>query len=173
MFTFTKRWLRPGVTWALLAIPVAAQASSNPCDLNQDGTVNSADVVLAVNMTLGVIPCTAQIGGSGVCNVAVLQRVVNAAIGAPCVTGPGAVPHYVVLSWVPSVSDDIVGYNVYKSSAANGPYTKLNSSLIPNLTFTDNFVASGNTYYYTATAVDGSNNESAYSVSAVTTAPSP
>ncbi len=173
MLEFAKCWLRPTVVWALVAIPLAAQTSFSPCDLNQDGTVNAADVQLAVNMALGVMPCSAQIGGLGVCNVAVVQRVINAALGAACVTGVGAVPHYVVLNWVASSSPDVAGYNVYRGSASGGPYTRVNSSLIAGMTFTDSYVASGNTYYYVSTAVDVSNNESAYSNEAAATAPSP
>lgn len=96
MFELTKGELQPlsrgsgtlrvgacmGVTLALLLAPLAAQTSYSPCDLNQDGIVNAADVPLAINMNLGIAPCSAQIGGAGVCNVAVVQRVVHAALGA-------------------------------------------------------------------------------------------
>lgn len=64
-------------------------AQSNACDLLNQGIVNAADVQAAINMTLGVTPCTANIAGAGVCTVAVVQRVINAALGGPCVTGPG------------------------------------------------------------------------------------
>ena len=187
MSELTKYWLWPlnrgfetlrvgtctAVAWALLAIPLAAQTSFSPCDLNQDGIVNAADVQLAINMALGVTPCSAQIGGLGVCNVAVVQRVINAALGASCATGGGAVPHYVVLNWSASTSASIAGYNVYRGSSSGGPYTKANSSLIAGTTFTDSVVAAGNTYYYVSTAVDTNNNESAYSNEAAATAPSP
>ena len=71
--------------WAglsLVSIPVLAQIS--PCDLNQDGVVNAVDVQSAIEMTLGSVPCTANIDGAGVCNVAIVQRVVNAALGGAC-----------------------------------------------------------------------------------------
>jgi hypothetical protein len=58
------------------------------CDLNHDGVTSVVDVQLAVNMSLGTIPCTANINGSGVCAVTTVQRVINAALGGPCVTGP-------------------------------------------------------------------------------------
>jgi len=71
----------------LLAImPGLAWSQSNACDLNGDGTVNAADVQLAVNMDLGKAPCAANIDGAGVCNAAVVQRVINAALGGNCVT---------------------------------------------------------------------------------------
>lgn len=45
--------------------------------------MNAADVALAINMTLGSVPCTAYFF-EPVCNVAVVQRVTNAAMGQAC-----------------------------------------------------------------------------------------
>jgi len=67
-------------------MPVLAWSQSNACDLNGDRTVNVADVQLAVDMELGVLPCTANIDGAGVCNAAVTQRVINAALTGTCIT---------------------------------------------------------------------------------------
>lgn len=61
-----------------------ASAQTNACDLNSDGTVNTSDVNLAVNMALGSQPCTASLT-AGTCNVVTVQRVVNAGLGQPCV----------------------------------------------------------------------------------------
>ena len=67
----------------------------NACDLISYGAVDSSDVQVAVNMTLGVAPCTANILGAGVCNVSVVQRVVNASLpGGQCIVGT-ALPHSV------------------------------------------------------------------------------
>src|SRR5579859_3078041 len=74
--------------------------------------------------------------------------------------GIGAAP-YVNLSWSPSTSQ-VAGYNIYRG-AAPGAYSKINTSLDPNAAFTDSTVASGTTYYYAATAVDSSGQESSYS----------
>jgi hypothetical protein len=57
----------------------------------------------------------------------------------------------------------VTGYNVYRGLIPGGPYTKVNPSLISGVTYTDNGVQAGQTYYYVATAVDSANNESAYS----------
>ncbi len=61
---------------------------ASACDLNFDGATTVLDAQLAVNMSLGTTPCTANINGPGVCEVTTIQRVVNAALGGPCVTGP-------------------------------------------------------------------------------------
>jgi uncharacterized protein YjbI with pentapeptide repeats len=78
--------------------------------------------------------------------------------------------HWVDLSWTASVSQ-VIGYNVYRAGNSGGPYTKINSTLDPNTTYTDQNVQSGSTYYYVTTAVDAQNNESVYSNQAVATIP--
>ncbi len=61
-----------------------------PCDLNNDGVVNSLDVTISTNIALGTQTCTAaaDINQDGVCNVIDIQRVSNTAVGGACVTGP-------------------------------------------------------------------------------------
>jgi hypothetical protein len=60
----------------------------NPCDLNGDGVVNSSDVSMSVSMVLGQITCNGGLRGLGTCTVVDTQRVINAANGGTCVTGP-------------------------------------------------------------------------------------
>lgn len=88
-------------------------------------------------------------------------------------TGTGAVPtqHTVDLTW--NSSNNAVGYNVYRGSVSGGPYSIVNSSLDGTTAYTDNTVASGQTYYYVATAVDGSSNESGYSTETQAVIPNP
>jgi len=75
------------------------------------------------------------------------------------VSGSGIVT--VNLSWTASTSS-VVGYNVYRGTTA-GSYSKINSSLDPGTTYGDTTVTSGVTYYYAATAVNSSGEESAKS----------
>ncbi|MCU1270085.1 MAG: hypothetical protein JWN74_1379 [Acidobacteriaceae bacterium] len=77
-------------------------------------------------------------------------------------SGVSAVQHSVSLSWNPSTSQ-VTGYNVYRSSAAGGPFGKVNSTLDAATAYTDGSVASTHTYYYVTTAVNSSGQESAYS----------
>ena len=65
--------------------------------------------------------------------------------------------------------DDLAGYNIYKSDSETGTKTRINSDLLETTQYTDPIVSSGNTYYYWATAVDESGNESDYSVFATIT----
>lgn len=141
----------------LLQAPAAWSQAANACDLNADGIVDLLDVQLGTNMALGTTPCTANILGSNVCNVVVVQRIVNAALNGTCVTGT---MHTVTLSWTASTSTNVVGYYVYRGTVAGGPFTKVTSSPVPGTSYTDNAVQSGLTYFYVATAVDSGGNES-------------
>jgi hypothetical protein len=80
-------------------------------------------------------------------------------------SGTGVAPqvsHNVALNWGAS-SSSVAGYNVYRSSVSGGSYTKVNPSLLGGVSFTDSNVQAGQTYYYVATSVDTSGNESVYS----------
>ena len=159
-------------TVGFLLFSAAAWAQTNSCDLNLDGKVDVTDVQSAINMSLGQASCTANIYGSGVCNVVVVQRVTNAAMGGACITGT-TVQHSVSVAWAASTSANVVGYNVYRSTTSGSSYTRLTASPVTGLAYTDSSVTAGQTYYYVATAVDGSNNESGYSTQAQATVPTP
>ncbi len=93
--------------------------------------------------------------------------IVSNAIGSPANvsllgTGVTLVQHSVALNWSASTST-VSGYNVYRTTVSGSSYTKINSSLVAGLTYTDSTVVSGTTYYYVATAMDSGGNESAYS----------
>jgi hypothetical protein len=77
-------------------------------------------------------------------------------------TGVGMQPVYTVnLSW--NSSSNVVGYNVYRGTGANGSYSRINSTVDANTAFTDSSVAAGSTYYYAATSVNASGQESSLS----------
>ena len=149
---------------------VSAWAQVSPCDLNADGAINVADVQLAVNMSVGMANCTANIMGPGICNVVVVQRVVNATLGQGCVTGSG---HSASLTWVASPSTGVVGYNIYRGTASGGPYTQLNSTPVSAVTYQDSSVLGGQKYYYVVKAVGSGNTLSVASNEIVATVPSP
>jgi hypothetical protein len=146
------------LTTGMLFMSASVWAQTNPCALTGDATVSAADVQAAINMTLGLSPCTANIAGLDVCNIVVVQRVINAALGGACVTSTGI--HSVVLTWTASTSSGVTSYNVYRGTTS-GSYTLL-ASAGSQTTYTDNAVVSGTTYYYVVTALVGTT-ESAYS----------
>jgi len=90
-------------------------------------------------------------------------------------TGTGSAPpqHQVDLSWNPSNSQGITGYNVYRGSKTGGPYSKINPVLNASTAYTDNSVTAGQSYYYVTTAVDTAGVESAYSNEVPATVPTP
>ncbi len=151
---------RPLLITGLFFCSFSAWAQTNPCDLNGDGRVDSTDVQAAINMSLGMSTCTANIAGANVCNVLVVQRVVNASMGAACLTSTGL--HVVSLNWAASTSSNVTNYKVYRSTASGGPYTAL-QTLGTVTTFTDKTVVSGTTYFYVVTAIDSTGAESPFS----------
>lgn len=77
-------------------------------------------------------------------------------------TGTGIAVQYNVNIWWNS-SQNVEGYNVYRSTSATGTYAKINSTLDANTAYTDSTVVAGQTYYYEATLVNSGGQESARS----------
>ncbi len=84
--------------------------------------------------------------------------------------GPGH--HSVTLSWAASTTP-VAGYNVYRATPPNGPYSKLNSAPIMTTHYTDTSVEAGHIYTYHVTAVDGKKMESPATTDVPATVPSP
>jgi hypothetical protein len=76
----------------------------------------------------------------------------------------------VALSWTASTST-VSGYNVYRSVTSGSGYSRLNAALISGLSFSDTTAIAGTTYFYVATAVDSSGDESANSNQATASIP--
>jgi hypothetical protein len=81
----------------------------------------------------------------------------------------------VALSWTPALDCDgkpVAGYHLYRRSAAELSYVKLNQGLIPDLSFTDRGLGEapvGATYCYALSAVDDSAEASVLSAPAAVT----
>ena len=80
--------------------------------------------------------------------------------------------HSVDVNWVASTSA-VAGYNVYRGTVSGGPYSKINTTLITGLTYNDNTVSSGATYYYVVTAVAADGTESPFSSQVQAIIPTP
>ena len=61
--------------------------------------------------------------------------------------------HTVKLTWKASTSQ-VAGYNLYRRTSPEVNYVRINSSPVQGLTFTDDTVESGQTYYYVTRAVN-------------------
>lgn len=118
----------------------------------------------AAGSTSGSLKLTSSIGTTLTMN---LSGVASTA------STPSSTPHAVTLTWDPSTSSSVAGYRVYRGNASGGPYFGLSSSLDSSTSFVDSSVVSGGKYFYVATAVDTSGNESAFSNEASATVPNP
>jgi Ca-dependent carbohydrate-binding module xylan-binding/Lysyl oxidase/Fibronectin type III domain len=76
--------------------------------------------------------------------------------GVTATAGTGTVS----LSWSANTEPDLAGYNVYRSTASGGPYTKVNASLLTTRSYSDSGLTNGTTYYYVVKAVDTTGNVS-------------
>ncbi len=87
--------------------------------------------------------------------------------GVFTITGDGQVEVF----WDEIQDNDVDGYRVYRSIAADGPYTTLGSS--PEGYYLDDNVSNGVTYYYAVAAYDQHNDESDLSYELVHDTPRP
>jgi hypothetical protein len=89
---------------------------------------------------------------------------------AGTVAAPPTAASSVGLKWNASTST-VTGYNVYRGGASSGPFTRVNGSLVPGLSYTDQTVTAGATYFYVTTAVDSAGVESGFSNAAEAVVP--
>jgi hypothetical protein len=83
---------------------------------------------------------------------------------------PGA-PAHLELSWQISPEPDVAGYNIYRSDQSGVMGTRQNAEVLPTPAFRDMNVVPGKQYFYAATAVDRSGNESSPSTAVFGEAP--
>ena len=79
------------------------------------------------------------------------------------ITIAAAADHSVMLKWTASPSPGVTGYNVYRSTVSGSGYSKITSSPVAGLNYTDATVVNGQTYYYVTTSVNAAGDESSYS----------
>jgi hypothetical protein len=125
-------------------------------------TTNSAGNYTFIGLTNGAYTVTPN--NSGYTFSPVSQSVtVNAAnLTGVNFTATVLQTHTVALSWAASTST-VSGYNVYRTTVSGTGYSRINSSLVPVLAYTDTTVVNGTTYYYVTTSVDASGDESVFS----------
>jgi Abnormal spindle-like microcephaly-assoc'd, ASPM-SPD-2-Hydin len=147
--------------------PITMSAAKESVTVSSDASSNSQFVLDGASF-----PFTIPAGKSVSFNVAFTPKSTGNVSGSLSFTsnasdsqikeslnGTGTAQLYSVnLYW--NASDDVVGYNVYRSLSANGKYFRINPSLDPNTAYTDATVASGRTYYYEATSVNAAGQES-------------
>ncbi|HEU4929897.1 MAG TPA: FG-GAP-like repeat-containing protein, partial [Candidatus Krumholzibacteria bacterium] len=80
------------------------------------------------------------------------------------VIDPSQGPDRLKISFAPSASTDVKFYNIYRSSNGGGPFTRVNVDPVPHTMFVNTGLSPTTTYYYRATALDVSGNESVQSL---------
>jgi hypothetical protein len=148
-------------------------ASSAPVTVSSIGGNSSEFSVSGISLPLTIaagstasfkVIFSPQASGTASASLAFMSNAFNTPT-LQSLTGNGIAPvqHSVALTWNPSTSTNVVGYNVYRGTTSGGPYTKLNSAPDPGTTDTDTTVQSGQTYYYVVSAIDSNANESLFS----------
>lgn len=141
------------------SVTISSAASSNP-----QFTVSGVSFPLTLNSGQSVnlyVDFSPTQGGSDSATLTVDSNASDTQ-ATESLTGGGVSPQYsVALSWSASTSP-VVGYNVYRGTTV-GVYSKINTALDPSTAYTDSTVSAGATYYYAATAVNSSGQESSYS----------
>lgn len=139
---------------------------------NSAVTISMASVVGAAFSFTGLtVPRTVNAGQSITFSALFMPTALGPAAGTLTLTSDATnSPHLIALSgtgiagvnlaWDASVSTDVTGYEVLRSTTMGGPYSLLNGSLIPGTTFTDSTVVSGTRYFYVARSVNSSGQRS-------------
>jgi hypothetical protein len=129
-------------------------------------SVTGGSTPVTLTPTQSLVP-TVQFGPAVAGSVNGSISIVSNANGSPAsvtLSGTGVAPvqHSASLAWNAS-SSTVSGYNVYRSTVSGSAYTKINSSVVSGLSYTDSTVQSSTTYFYVTTSVDSSGIESSYS----------
>jgi hypothetical protein len=157
-------------------------ASNAAVTISSDQSLSSEFVILGLDLPVTIpsgqsIPVTIQFTPNASGTATSKAGFISNAANSPTVeqlTGTGVVQgsHSVELSWN-SGDGNAVGYNVYRGTAKAGPFQEINTALDASTNYTDSTVVSGATYYYVATEVNASGQESAYSNEVQVVIPNP
>ena len=138
-------------------VPNGTIVSFSPNPIPAPGAGSSTmTIMVGMNTLQGTYPIVITGSGGGIQHSVTFTLIVTAEV---------------YLSWSPSGSQGIAGYNVYRSLTTGGPYTQINSGLIVGTNYADQAVQDGYTYYYVATAVNQQQQESSYSNEASASVP--
>jgi hypothetical protein len=147
-------------------------ASNAAVTISSDQSTSSEFVLLDLKLPVTIaagqrLPVTIQFTPNASGTASGKAGFVSNATDSPAVaqlTGTGVPPsaHSVDLSWAPG-AENVVGYNVFRSTVQGGPYEQINTALEASTSYTDSTVAAGTTYYYVTTEVNAEGQESGYS----------
>jgi hypothetical protein len=129
---------------APLTLTNLAFTGANPTDFVENNNCGSS-LAVGAQCTIGVTFTPSASGARS----AALSVSDSATTSPQTVSLSGVGSHDVTLSWAPSATVGVVGYNVYRGNTSGGESsTPLNPAPISGSSFTDENVTSGVTYYY-------------------------
>jgi hypothetical protein len=178
---FAGMVIAAGQTASLAAVFSPSSAGSVSGAITIGSNATNASLVIPFSATLSSASGSAASGGlagtitpasgsaSGATSAATGSSATSAGASAPPAAAP--VSPSVTLSWTPSVSDGVIGYNVYRGSASGGPYALLTPAPVASPSYTDASVISSQTFYYVVTSVAAGNLEGADSSEVSATIP--
>ena len=145
--------------------PLTFTGSSDQPWLVLSGASGTAPSTLTVSPMLsglkaGAYAAHVNVSGGGTTKIVTVALTVT----------PPPIQHSVALSWKASTNTHVVSYSVYRSTISGSSYG-LSASAIGGLTYSDQSVQPGATYYYVVTAVDDQGRESNYSAQVATIIP--
>ncbi len=150
--------LGASVTATSSAVTISS-ASSGSGEFSLSGITFPLTIPTGQSATF-TVTFTPNVAGAANANLSFSSDALNSPT-AESLSGTGqAQSHSVGLSW--DAASDAVTYNVYRKLSSDSNYTQINSGNV-STSYTDSNVASGSTYDYAVTAVDGNSQESAYS----------
>ena len=163
---------RYDVRWSTSAITSANFASATAVTTGlptpgQPGAVQGCIVTgldRSVNLWFAVRVADEVNNWSALSNVLPVSAVLDAAPPAvPTGLAVSVQPDGMHLHWNPNTEPDLAGYNVYRATAAAGPYTPLDANAIATTSYVDASAPDSASLWYEVTAVDATHNESAHS----------
>jgi len=125
------------------------------------GTVLIPGQSATVNVTFTPGGATAVTGGFTVTSNAsnVTDTIAFSGMG----TQPPPTVYSVNLSWAPSSTPGITGYDLYRGTVMGGPYTLLTTVSPTSESYVDATAQTGQTYYYVVTSIGANGVQSSYS----------
>jgi hypothetical protein len=120
----------------------------------------------------GSVSGTLSIGSSSLTSPVKLALAGSGTTSTPTSAPSTSTAHTVSLAWSPSTSS-VIGYHVYRGISSGGPYSRVSTSAVGGLDFSDATVPAGGRYYYVVTAQDSAGSESPFSNEAAIDFPNP
>jgi hypothetical protein len=172
LLTLASSYVRANISITTTTVPNGTVNTAYSAVISTTGgcapatwTVTSGTLPAGITMTASNKPISLSLAGTptNAATYAFTVKVKGCGGGTSTksytITIQPAANHVVSLNWNASTSQNIAGYNLYRSPDG-ASWTKINVSLTASTFYNDSTVSNGSTYYYAVTAQDINGNES-------------